>query len=234
MLMQGLIDEARRYRKGGVGMQRGHEVVHMAPPADLVAPHMHDLLHWLERTDAHPLVASCVFPYELEFLHPFADGNGRMGRLWQTLILREWNPVFAHVPEETVVRERQETYYEVLALADRDGNATPLVTFTLTAIRDALDEVADTEQVTGQVTEQVAALLRVMGPRAWSRTELMNALHLTHRPSFHAMYLNAAMEGGWVEPTDPGSPRSPKQCYRLTHKARAWLARSFDSRTDDA
>ena len=90
LLMHGLTDEPGRFRSGGVGIFRGEQLVHMAPPADRVPVLMADLLDWLVTTPEHPLVASCVFHYEFEFIHPFADGNGRMGRLWQTLILRNW------------------------------------------------------------------------------------------------------------------------------------------------
>lgn len=92
LLMRGLVDETGRYRFGGVGIFREEQLVHMAPPADRVPKLMADLLDWLENTNEHPLVASCIFHYEFEFIHPFADGNGRMGRLWQTLILRDWKP----------------------------------------------------------------------------------------------------------------------------------------------
>lgn len=87
LLMTGLVDHPGRFRAGGVGIAQGKKIVHLAPPAERVPGLINDLLSWLKRTDAHPLIASCVFHYELEFIHPFADGNGRMGRLWQTLIL---------------------------------------------------------------------------------------------------------------------------------------------------
>jgi Fic family protein len=95
ILMGGLIDEAGDYRRGGVGVMAGDQVIHMAPPPDLVPKLMDDLFRWLATSDAHPLITSSVFHYEFEFIHPFADGNGRMGRLWQSLILARWNPLFA-------------------------------------------------------------------------------------------------------------------------------------------
>jgi len=110
LLMRALVEETGRYRSGGVGIFRGEQLVHMAPPADRVPKLMADLLDWLKKTKEHPLVASCIFHYEFEFIHPFADGNGRMGRLWQTLILRNWKPLFAYLPVETVIRERQGAY----------------------------------------------------------------------------------------------------------------------------
>ena len=98
MLMAGLINEAGAYRSGGVGVMAGEQVIHMAPPAERVPKLMADLLTWLSATNVHPLITSSVFHYEFEFIHPFADGNGRMGRLWQSLILAEWHPLFADIP----------------------------------------------------------------------------------------------------------------------------------------
>lgn len=228
LLMRGLVDEAGRYRSGGVGIFRGEQLVHMAPPADRVPKLMADLLDWLENTGEHPLVASCVFHYEFEFIHPFADGNGRMGRLWQTLILRNWKPLLAYLPVETVIRERQEDYYQVLAVADEQANVTPFIEFMLSALRDTIREAVVTDQVGDQVTDQVAALIRAIGTGEPGSTELMQALGLSHRPTFRENYLNPALESEWIERTQPDSPRSPTQRYRLTRKGRRWLQRHAD------
>ena len=115
--MTGLIDEVGQYRHGGVGVMSGDRVVHMAPPANQINRLMVDLLDWLNDSDVHPLIQSLVFHYEFEFIHPFADGNGRMGRLWQTLILSRWNPIFANIPVESLIYQNQQAYYEALALS---------------------------------------------------------------------------------------------------------------------
>ena len=142
LMMAGLADEAGRFRSAGVGIQRGGEVIHIAPPPERVPALMDDLLAWLEKTDEHPLVASCVFHYEFEFIHPFQDGNGRMGRLWQTLILSHWRPIFALLPVESIIRDRQQDYYAALGRADHAADATAFIEFMLAAILRAIEESA--------------------------------------------------------------------------------------------
>lgn len=215
MLMHGLIDDAGRYRRGGVGIYRGTRLLHMVPPASRVATLVQDLLHWVANNDWHPLITSCVFHYEFEFIHPFTDGNGRMGRLWQTLLLSQWRPVLAYLPVETVIREQQDAYYAALAAADQAAEATPFVEFMLEALLRALIEAEDSGQVTDQVTDQVASLLNVLPAGvALKSSELMHQLGLSHRATFRKSYLYPALAAGLIEMTDPESPRSPKQQYR--------------------
>ena len=138
LLMAGLVDDAGGFRTGGVGIYNGQDVVHIAPPASRVAALMTDLLAWLASAPVHPLIASCVFHYEFEFIHPFADGNGRMGRLWQTLILSQWQPLLAYLPVESVIRDRQTAYYQALVDADTLADSTPFIEFMLQALLDAM------------------------------------------------------------------------------------------------
>lgn len=223
-LMSGLVDDAGRFRSRSVGIAQGPQLVHLAPPAGQVPGLMKDLLAWLRRTKTHPLVASCVFHYELEFIHPFADGNGRMGRLWQTLILSQWNPLFAFLPVEEVIRERQSDYYKVLGLCDKAANSTAFIEFLLEALLAALCGVSGTDQVGDQVTDQVAALLRVLQGKTLSAVESMKALGLSHRPTFRANYLNPALDLELIERTIPEKPNSRLQKYRLTAKGRTLLS----------
>ncbi|MCP4755601.1 MAG: Fic family protein [Proteobacteria bacterium] len=102
VLMEGLLDEPGICRSIGVGVMNGKKVIYMAPPASRISLLMDDLLNWLEKTDAHPLISSSVFHYEFEFIHPFEDGNGRLGRLWQTPVLNWWNQMFANLPVESI------------------------------------------------------------------------------------------------------------------------------------
>ena len=226
LLMHGLIDDAGHYRKGGVGIYRGERLLHMAPPASRVADLVDELLEWASSTDIHPLIASCIFHYEFEFIHPFADGNGRMGRLWQTVMLGQWRPVLAYLPVATVIRDQQESYYSALATADQMAEATPFVEFMLAAIQTALQEAGNAESAgsTAQVTAQVKRLLIGLSDRATvGAAELMGRLGLAHRQSFRTSYLIPGLASGLIEMTDPASPRSPTQQYRLSALGIAWL-----------
>ena len=173
-----------------------------------------ELVDWAKKAEVHPLIKSCVFHYEFEFIHPFADGNGRMGRMWQTLLLYRWKSLFGWLPIETLIRERQEEYYKVLGECDQSSDSGKFIEFILTAIYDALCQIVDTEQVYEQVTEQVEKLLRVIGEDEYSTKELMELLGLKHRPTFRDNYLLPALDMGLVEMTIPDKPKSNKQKYR--------------------
>ena len=138
----GLIDDAGQFRRSGAGVVSGEQVIHYAPDAERVPFLMQDLFMWLQTTEEHPLIASCVFHYEFEFIHPFSDGNGRIGRLWHTAIMASWIPEMAWVPVESVVRERQSEYYSAIATSTMAADSGPFIDFMLEAIRDALDDVA--------------------------------------------------------------------------------------------
>lgn len=146
ILMADLVKNAGHFRTGGVGVFKGRQVVRMAPPAEFVPEHIGNLINWYQKSTAHPLIKSAVFHYEFEFIHPFADGNGRMGRLWHTLLLAEWKEILAWIPVETLVKERQEEYYDALGKADKEADSTVFVEFMLTALRDALKEIPPTDQ----------------------------------------------------------------------------------------
>jgi Fic family protein len=220
-LMQGLTDDAGRLRGGGVGIYRGEDLVHMSPPASRVSGLVGDLLDWLAQGELSPLVASCVLHYELEFIHPFSDGNGRLGRLWQTLILSRWRSVFTDLPVETVVRDRQDAYYRALAESDAQADAAPFVVFMLDALLVAIEEAILTDQVTDQVSDQVRRLLAVLRPgESLEAVELMERLGLRHRPTFRQHYLRPALDGGWIEMSQPESPSSPAQRYLLSSEGR--------------
>ena len=156
LMMQDLVENSGKYRTDGVGIFDGEKVVHVAPPAKRIPELMADLFEWLKTSDVHPLIKSCVFHYEFEFIHPFQDGNGRIGRLWQTVILKEWKEVFAWIPVETLIKENQKEYYNALGVSDKSANSTKFIEFMLSIILTTINEIIETERkVTVNVTQKV-------------------------------------------------------------------------------
>lgn len=156
LMMKDLVRNNGRYRSGGVGIFNGQNVVHVAPPASSVPALMKDLFRWVKRADVHPLVKSCVFHYEFEFIHPFQDGNGRLGRLWQSAILKDWKKVFAWIPVESLIKKNQAKYYRVLRACDATADSTAFVEFLLLLILKVAEEIVQNEKrVTVKVTVKV-------------------------------------------------------------------------------
>jgi Fic family protein len=140
VMMQALVDDAGHYRKGGVGVFGEKGLVHMAPPAERVPMLMADLFNWLKYSKDHLLIRSCVFHYEFEFIHPFIDGNGRTGRLWQSLILGKLHPLFEHLPVENMVYANQQHYYDAITASSNAGQSGPFIDFMLNEIYKTLKE----------------------------------------------------------------------------------------------
>ena len=220
ILMTALLDAPGRYRRGGVAVMGRGRVHHVGPPAARVPSLMAHLLAWLGGTAEHPLIASSVFHYEFEFIHPFEDGNGRMGRLWQTLILTRWKALFASVPVESLIHARQSEYYGAIRECSARGESTPFIAFMLETILAALRSPSWTDQAGDQVTDQVAKLIAALRNDAKTATELMATLGLSHRPTFRNNYIRPAIAAGLVEMTRPESPTAKNQQYRLTAAGR--------------
>ncbi len=154
LMMTDLVRENGRFRKSDVGVFDGEKCIHLAPPARRVPSLIADLLEWVKKTKVHPLIKSCVFHYELEFIHPFADGNGRVGRVWQTLLLMQWKPIFAWIPVETIVKEHQHDYYAAIAQSDHEATSTPFITFMLQCLKQALNDMAESNHKSNHKSNQ--------------------------------------------------------------------------------
>jgi len=211
VLMHGLTEESGSFRTGSVGVMREQQVIHVAPPASLVPHLIADLLAWVKDAEYPMLIKSAIFHYEFEYIHPFADGNGRMGRLWQTLLLSTWNPLFSYLAVEEIVKDRQQQYSEAINSSTMQNNTAPFVTFMLQAIDEALGGLSPGKM---QVSPYVEKLLAAMGTQTLSAQEIMQAMGLSNRPSFMRVYLHPALELGCVEMTLPDKPNSRLQKYR--------------------
>jgi len=141
VLMNGLIEKAGQYRTENVGIVSGNKVTHLAPPSGNVDHLMSELFQYLKKSDELTLIKSCVFHYEMEFIHPFLDGNGRMGRLWQNLILLKEYSVFEYLPFETLISDNQQAYYDALGQSDQQGKSTIFIEYMLSIINTSLDDL---------------------------------------------------------------------------------------------
>ena len=191
IMMGGLVDGAGCFRSGGVGVYKGGELIHAGTPPQYVPEVMGQLFHWMRTSRAHPLVKGCVFHYEFEFIHPFADGNGRMGRLWHTLILSKWQPFFSWVPMESLIHDHQEGYYNALAISDSQGESTVFIQFMLEIIREALAEVAQAEETEAKKKDLTGNLTGKTLPVKLPDTERAILQRLADDPSLTQEELSA-------------------------------------------
>lgn len=172
-LMNGLIENAGKYRKRGVGIVNGSVVEHVAPSHENVPYLMNDLFDYLKDSDELTLIKSCVFHYEMEFIHPFIDGNGRMGRLWQTLILMEEYPIFDFLPFETLISNTQTLYYKSLALSDKTGKSTVFIEYMLGVIEKSLENLLNYTNRILKDTDRIEHFLS-LGKKEFGRKDYMN------------------------------------------------------------
>ena len=176
LMMKDLVRTAGHYRQEGVGVFNGEQLLHMAPPADQVPRLMGDLFQWVKSTDVHPLIHSCVFHYEFEFIHPFVDGNGRMGRYWQTMLLSRWKGLFSWLPVETIVKDHQQDYYNAIANSDAAGESTVFVEFMLDCLLDAMVnyEPQEDEEVQDKVQVKVQDKFPEVSESTWAVYDIIH------------------------------------------------------------
>lgn len=168
VLMNNLIKDNGKWRAGGVGIFKGNEVAHVAPPAKRVPLLMGSLFEFLTKSrDVSWFLKACIFHYELEFIHPFSDGNGRMGRLWQQLILMKEDPIFEFIPIEVLIKENQEDYYRVLAACDQSGDSTLFIEFSLDQILASLKEYTQSTQTSVRDTKSRLDFARAKMTQEW-------------------------------------------------------------------
>lgn len=215
IMTKGLILDAGSFRSGEEGVFDNGKCIFMAPPARLVPELMENLFEWLNeaRDSVHPLILSSVFHYELVFIHPFSDGNGRTARLWQTSLLMMWDEIFQYLPIENQIHRFQEEYYRAIGNSNVAGNSTAFITFMLRMIDQVLSEFLLTRESSSD--PYIKRLLDVMEyGRAYTAQELLNLLGLKSRLGLRKNYLIPAMEQNLISMTEPDKPTSKRQRYR--------------------
>ena len=215
IMMNGLVTESGMLRTGDVGVfDSNGNVIHVAPPASMAREQITQLFNWVKNSDVQMLIRSSVFHYEFEFIHPFRDGNGRMGRYWQTALLASWKPIFKYIPIESVIKDNQEEYYHVIKVSTCQGKSNVFIEFMLDVILKAItDIVNDTTEHYNHLSVQINKLMQVLETYPQSAQELMDKLGLKSRVGFRKNYLNPAIEAGLVGMTIPDKPTSKSQMY---------------------
>jgi Fic family protein len=172
-LMNGLIENPGKIRTKSVGIVKGSIVTHIAPPGDIVKSFVKDLFEYLKQDKDLLLIKSCVFHYEIEFIHPFMDGNGRMGRLWQTVILRQYSPVFEFLPVESLIKARQSEYYRILGESDNKGDSTGFIEFMLQIINESLEDLLTNQNVNLSSKDRIIIFKEKAGKTPFTRQDFM-------------------------------------------------------------
>ena len=211
------VEESGAFRRGEEGVFSGNACIFVAPPTHMVEGLMQDLLSWVKRSEGkvHPLILSAVFHYEFVFIHPFADGNGRMARLWHTVILSRWRSLFRYIPLETLIERFQKQYYDAIAQCHANGNSNAFIEFMLKIIDLALDDaIAQVDRECAESSIYVKRLLGVMEYDVpYAAGELMERLGLKSKETLRRHYLHPAMASGHIRMTLPDTPSSRNQRY---------------------
>ena len=215
IMMLTLIDDAGKFRKGEEGVFDGDQVIFMAPPAKIVPELMNNLFDYINHDEENLLIKSCVFHYEFEFIHPFSDGNGRMGRLFQTCLLAKEDELFAYLPIESIIKEKQSEYYKVIALSHQEGQSNSFIEFMLKAILETIERTSkDANKQYLYLSAQVKKLIELMiAGMPYSALELMDLVGIKSRASFKINYLDPCLDAGIIKMTISDKPNSRNQRY---------------------
>ena len=212
------IEESGKFRKGPEGVFDGEKCIFICPPADRVNELMNNLFNWMkENNDIHPLILSSIFHYEFVFIHPFSDGNGRIARLWQNIILYNWKNIFEYLPIESRIYKYQEEYYDAIAKCHVNGDSNVFIEFMLKMISESLDEVSI--MPIDNNTININNLLDVMEiNKPMTSKEIMKKLKIKSKETLRNNYLDPAIDAGYVKLTIPDKPTSKNQMYYKVSK----------------
>ena len=229
LMTQGLLEESGKFRSGDVGVFDGDKAVHIGARPQFVPQLTEELFAWARESELHPVLKSAVMHYEIETIHPFVDGNGRMGRLWQTLLLAKWNGLFAWLPMESVLHQNRSQYYAAIEAARKANDSGVFIEFTLSALYETIAEQVGRQvehqvehQVGHQVKHQVElsklqfAILEILRNGSLSRKEIFAAAYLHGDSRSFKRNIAPLLSSGFVEMTIPDKPNSRMQKYRIT------------------
>lgn len=213
-----ILEDSGNFRNGGEGVfDENGNCIFVCPPPEQVDILMNQLFNWMKtkKDEIHPLILSSIFHYEFVFIHPFKDGNGRTARLWQNVILLNWEPLFEYIPIESEIKKYQEEYYKVIQKCNKKGDSTEFIEFMLKMIDEVLDGIIiGVNKQINHISTYVRKILEVMEPGVnYTTSELMKLLNLKSRISFRENYLIPAIENGFVKMTLPNTPTSKNQAY---------------------
>lgn len=212
------VKDSSNFRKGGEGVfDEDGNCIFVCPPPEQVDGLMHQLFNWMKskKDEIHPLILSSIFHYEFVFIHPFRDGNGRTARLWQNVILSNWEPLFEYVPIESEIKKYQDDYYKIIQICNGKGESTEFIEFMLKMIDEVLDGLIEgVNKQINHISIYVKKLLDVMESGVnYTTVELMELLNMKSRISFQKNYLVPAIDNGLVKMTFPDTPTSKNQTY---------------------
>jgi len=225
LMTQDLLEESGRFRRGDVGVFDGNVAVHIGARPQFVPQLTEDLFNWARESKLHPVLKSAVLHYEIETIHPFADGNGRIGRLWQTLLLAKWNEIFAWMPMESILYQNRPQYYQAIEMARKANDSGVFIEFTLAALYEIIaeqekhqDKHQDRHQDKHQVELSAAqiAVLKVIVNKDLPRKEIFAAVGMSGDSRSFKRNIEPLLAIGLIEMTIPDKPNSKLQKYRIT------------------
>lgn len=228
LMTDGLIKESGKFRGGDVGVFDSDVAIHIGARPQYVPQLMEELFGWAKESELHPVLKSAILHYEIETIHPFADGNGRMGRLWQTLILAKWNDIFAWIPMESVLYQNRPEYYQAIENARQANDSGVFIEFTLSSLYDIIaaqekHQVRHEEKHQVQLSDTQIEVLKALKKTTLSRKEIFAAIGMNGDSRSFKRHIEPLLADGFIEMTVPDKPNSRLQKYRLTDSGKAFI-----------
>ena len=230
LMTDGLVKESGEFRRGDVGVFDGDVAVHMGARPQFVPQLMEELFGWAKESELHPVLKSAIMHYEIETIHPFADGNGRMGRLWQTLLLAKWNEIFTWIPMESVLYQNRPDYYQSIETAHHANDSGVFIEFTLSALYDIISsqekhQVRHKDKHQVQLSDTQIEVLKALVNITLSRKEIFVKIGMNGDSRSFKRHIEPLLADGFIEMTVPDKPNSRLQKYRLTDSGKEFITR---------